>query len=326
MQARRGSEPTLDSGGLVTGSVQAVVASINALNSQQQRQNFIKQRSKTSLHDLWSSRQSNELRSSLRNMKNGVQVVHTSPVPAAGDSDGDADIHGFSSKCSLNVLRRREPLGASANKPEKEAKELVPILKNSKSAGSLVGSEPSFEIVIQNEIGPLGIHVVPCDQDGRLVVQGIEPGGRIDRDGRLAVGDEIIRINGYPLEETSFNKAQEIFKEALFAKELRLRVVKGLQKQPESSVATDLNSSNEFPSVKAHTLPKAEKLAAGTKITTAVHANNTRKIGTVIPISLTKGPIGLGFSITTRDNALGGNTPIYIKNILPKGIILFLDF
>ena len=44
-----------------------------------------------------------------------------------------------------------------------------------------------------------GIHVVPCDNDGRLVVQGIEPGGRIDRQGNLAVGDEIVAINGTSL-------------------------------------------------------------------------------------------------------------------------------
>ena len=148
--------------------------------------------------------------------------------------------------------------------------------------------------------------------------------GRIDRDGRLAVTDEILRINGCPLEETSFNKAQEIFKEALFAKELRLRVVKGSQgQQPPPTGQLDTSATDlPLPSAakpKAHTLPKAEKLAAGTKITTAVHANNTRKIGTVMPISLVKGLAGLGFSITTRDNALGGNTPIYIKNILPKG-------
>ena len=31
------------------------------------------------------------------------------------------------------------------------------------------------------------------------------------------------------------------------------------------------------------------------------------------------GPEGLGFSVTTRDNPAGGNAPIYIKNILPKG-------
>ena len=62
-------------------------------------------------------------------------------------------------------------------------------------------------------------------------------------------------------------------------------------------------------------------MAAGTKITAAVNANNTRKIGKVMKIDLLKGSLGLGFSITTRDNAPGGNTPIYIKNILPKGIL-----
>ena len=28
---------------------------------------------------------------------------------------------------------------------------------------------------------------------------------------------------------------------------------------------------------------------------------------------------GLGFSVTTRDISAGGPTPIYIKNILPRG-------
>ena len=64
--------------------------------------------------------------------------------------------------------------------------------------------EVSFDIVIPNEIGPLGVHVVPCDTDGRLIVQGIEPGGRIDRDGRLAVSDCIVAINGYPLQVNTF--------------------------------------------------------------------------------------------------------------------------
>ena len=64
---------------------------------------------------------------------------------------------------------------------------------------------------------------------------------------------------------------------------------------------------------------KKTEMAAGTKITSAVHANNTRKIGKILKITLRKGALGLGFSITTRDNALGDNTPIYIKNILPKG-------
>lgn len=36
-------------------------------------------------------------------------------------------------------------------------------------------------------------------------------------------------------------------------------------------------------------------------------------------ITVISGADGLGFSVTTRDNPAGGNCPIYIKNILPKG-------
>ena len=184
-----------------------------------------------------------------------------------------------------------------------------------------------FDIAIPNEIGYLGIHVVPCDIDGRLIVQGIEPGGRIDRDGRLAVQDAIVAINGYPLKDTPFSKAQEIFHEAKDAKELRLRILRGhFQTQNCESDQEMMSKENQVdsplkPSNKDATTKKSEnsKPVAGTKITTAVHANNTRKIGKKLNILLRKGPLGLGFSLTTRDNALGDNTPIYIKNILPKG-------
>ena len=80
---------------------------------------------------------------------------------------------------------------------------------------------------------------------------------------------------------------------------------------------TSNNSSSA--DTKSNTLTRKTEMAAGTKITTAVNANNTRKIGKLLKISLRKGTQGLGFSITTRDNALGDNTPIYIKNIMPKG-------
>lgn len=65
-------------------------------------------------------------------------------------------------------------------------------------------------IVIRNEPGPLGIHVVPdydrLGKDRGLVVQGIEPGGRIDRDGKLAIHDRIIEINGQNLLNMSFQR------------------------------------------------------------------------------------------------------------------------
>jgi hypothetical protein len=65
-------------------------------------------------------------------------------------------------------------------------------------------------VVMHNESGPLGIHVVPdydrLGKDRGLLVQGIEPGGRIDRDGRLAVYDRIIEINGQNLLNMPFQR------------------------------------------------------------------------------------------------------------------------
>jgi C-terminal processing protease CtpA/Prc len=46
---------------------------------------------------------------------------------------------------------------------------------------------------------------------------------------------------------------------------------------------------------------------------------NTKKIGKKIHIQLIKGPQGLGFKLAARDNPTGEISPIYVKNILPKG-------
>lgn len=63
--------------------------------------------------------------------------------------------------------------------------------------------------MLDTESGALGIHVVPdYDAQGKdrgLLVQGIEPGGRVDRDGRLAVYDRIVEINGRNLLDQPFN-------------------------------------------------------------------------------------------------------------------------
>lgn len=189
-------------------------------------------------------------------------------------------------------------------------------------------SEDLTRIVIQNEIGPLGIHVVPSGDPAAagLVIQGIEPGGRIDRDGRLAVNDRITEINSYSLTEIPFHKAQEIFKEALFTKELSLVV----EKAPAATeLSPDTFTSEMFLPEEAGGGAEVEvggtlgrrtgSTGAGSKAASSVLAANTRKIGKKLTVSLVKGVNGLGFSITTRDIQAGGVTPIYIKNILPKG-------
>ena len=54
------------------------------------------------------------------------------------------------------------------------------------------------------------MHVVPdCDAGGRdsgLLVQRVEPGSAVQRDGRVAVGDRIVQINGHSLRNISFQR------------------------------------------------------------------------------------------------------------------------
>ena len=201
---------------------------------------------------------------------------------------------------------RREPLGGSCSNSPQQSVE--------------TGGELLTKFIIQNEIGPLGIHVVPSgDPAGPgLLIQGIEPGGRIDRDSRLAVGDRIVQINGYSLIDIPFHKSQEIFKEALYSKELQLLVAKG----PETEENRSFEDNKENINLEAGdtgTLGRKVGVGPGSKLSSAVQAANTRKIGKKLNVSLVKGVHGLGFSITTRDVQSGGPAPIYIKNILSKG-------
>jgi C-terminal processing protease CtpA/Prc len=51
-----------------------------------------------------------------------------------------------------------------------------------------------------------------------------------------------------------------------------------------------------------------------------INATNTKKLGNKVTVQLTKGAQGLGFKLAARDNySTGEFSPIYIKNILPKG-------
>ena len=64
--------------------------------------------------------------------------------------------------------------------------------------------------------------------------------------------------------------------------------------------------------------PTKKILHGGSSGGNILQSANTKKMGKKIDLELLKGPSGLGFSITTRDNPAGGKCPIYIKNILPQ--------
>jgi len=51
----------------------------------------------------------------------------------------------------------------------------------------------------------------------------------------------------------------------------------------------------------------------------AVQASGRQAISSTNTRLTLSGNDGLGFSITTRDNPAGGNTPIFVKSVLPKG-------
>jgi C-terminal processing protease CtpA/Prc len=173
-----------------------------------------------------------------------------------------------------------------------------------------------FTIILPKENSPLGIHVVPFNNNSEeqvhgLVLQTIEPDGRIKRQGLLEVNDRIIEINRTNIEPCSFDKyvlllsrlpmgtismirrAQQIFRSALQEPELELKIVRST-KQSSSSFFLNHLDSNDFP------------LAS-------------KRMGKIMKITLVKGTDGLGFKLASRDNPTGTANPIYVKTIFGKG-------
>ncbi|XP_013791581.1 partitioning defective 3 homolog, partial [Limulus polyphemus] len=195
-------------------------------------------------------------------------------------------------------------------------------------------------LTLKNGPGPLGIHIVPdhdsCGRGNGLRVQGEEPGSKVDKDGRLQVSDRIVEINQQNLVHVDFPEAQEIFKNALQSPEIEFRLGKKSESFSEclspSSERIKSTSSEERIDIQRKKLQEDEEKGpkSDIRISTPINTvsfgqknvlltSNTRKMGRKLNVQLTKGPDGLGFSITTRDNPALGFCPIYIKNILPKG-------
>jgi hypothetical protein len=66
-----------------------------------------------------------------------------------------------------------------------------------------------FSIILPKENSPLGIHVIPYNDEEQvngLVLQNIEDEGRIKRQGILQIDDRIIEINRTNIERCSFDR------------------------------------------------------------------------------------------------------------------------
>ena len=231
-------------------------------------------------------------------------------------------------RLSMHVLSSREPCLTtySAQSLPRESRRKEPLGQDSKSVYELTKFHSKSsnqgeirEIIIKNKAGPLGLHVVPCydlsGNDQGLRVEGIEPNGRIAKDGQIDLHDNIIKINGHNLLHLPFSKVQEIFRTCMNEPCLKISVLKHKKNRDEQSVQKSV--ANTSGGEKTESEENVKKLQ-GTNYN-ILQTANTRKIGKMIEIELTKGSNGLGFSVTTRDNPAGGHCPIYIKNILPKG-------
>lgn len=205
----------------------------------------------------------------------------------------------YSSKSLPRESKRKEPLGqAYESMREKNGEMLLIANKNG---------------------GPLGLTAIPDLENGGLLVQNVEPGSRAEY-GRLRRGDRILEINGIKLVGLSEASVQNHLRQSCSAPELQLRVVRSnpLVKQLRREMSEMIEAEEKQTITKVATVSPRKMLGAQTAAT-SLQVANTRKLGRQIEIYLTKGPHGLGFSVTTRDNPAGGHCPIYIKKILPKG-------
>ncbi|RNA12346.1 partitioning defective 3 -like protein [Brachionus plicatilis] len=156
--------------------------------------------------------------------------------------------------------------------------------------------------------------------DMGLIIQRIEPGGRVHRDGRLQVGDRLVEINRKNLIGLGFVKCQDILREAIHQSSLTQNGLlefkifrpannfnfEGTKQNHEQKEDHSCNKDNNF---------KSNSINLG--------ALNTKKMGTKINVKLVKGSEGLGFKLSARDYCNPGEfSPIYIKNILPVGAAL----
>ena len=190
-----------------------------------------------------------------------------------------------------------------------------------------------------------------------LVIQRIEPNARVYNDGRMRPGDRIIEINGRSLIGVDFLASQGILRETIqysnqhLNGQLDFKLVRQQQSADdndneeysnERSIEADLadKESNHYHDDKElqYEINKQQCLDPENKennesisntslsylnnnpCSVNMSALNTKKLGKKIVVQLVKGPQGLGFKLAARDNCSQGEySPIYIKNILPKG-------
>ncbi|CAB3401592.1 unnamed protein product [Caenorhabditis bovis] len=183
-------------------------------------------------------------------------------------------------------------------------------LKTVRRAPLIRGPLPNTTIVTLDHLDaseaadPLGIEINAVYDDvttpstsklSAVQIMRIEEGGRVARDGRIQVGDNLVEINGKPVGEMSILRARD-----LIAK-LAARV----DEEITLTIGRSLESFN-----------------VGKPIFSALQqANNTKYIGQTTLVELVKSTNGFGFTVTGRETVKGEKL-FYIGTVKPNGVAL----
>ena len=176
--------------------------------------------------------------------------------------------------------KQREP-EAAANLPEAGLREFVDYPNHGHQANpqdieaNLQGE--MVKAVLTKHPHGLGFTIIGGDHPGELLqIRNIVPGGVADRDGRLKVGDVLVRVNGELVVTYSHHKAVELFQSIPLHSEVELEM-----RHASSRIAPDTSGM------------LASEFADGERFSSEPE---------LVLVSITKGPLGFGFSLSEYQN------------------------
>ncbi|XP_074255296.1 partitioning defective 3 homolog B isoform X4 [Saimiri boliviensis] len=189
-----------------------------------------------------------------------------------------------------------------------------------------------------------------------LFIRGIEENSRSKREGLFHENECIVKINDVDLVDKTFARAQDVFRQAMRSPSVLLHVLPPQNReQYEKSVIGPLNIFGNSDGILKTKVPPPVHGNSGIKTANLTRTDSpetdasaslqqsksprvprlggkpsspslsplmgfgSKKNAKKIKIDLKKGPEGLGFTVVTRDSAIHGPGPIFVKNILPKG-------